>query len=83
MDTVKPRKRVPDDLRPEYDLEALGPGVRGKYADRVAASSNIVLLDPDVAKAFPTADAVNRALRLLAEVADATRPRKPGPGDPK
>ena len=42
-------------------------GVRGKYAKRVRQSTNIVVLEPDVAKAFPTEDAVNGALRTLLE----------------
>ena len=49
-----------DELRPEYDFSA---GVRGKYAKQFAAGTNLVLLDPDVAHAFPNAAAVNKALR--------------------
>jgi hypothetical protein len=67
-----------DDLRPEYDFSALGPGVRGKYLERARQGTNLVLLDPDVAKAFPTQDSVNRALRLLSEVAAATSKRRRG-----
>jgi hypothetical protein len=44
----------------EYDFSG---GVRGKYAKRYAEGTNVVLLEPDVAAAFPTAEAVNRALR--------------------
>lgn len=40
-------------------------GVRGKYAQRVRENSNIVLLEPDIARAFPTENAVNTALRAL------------------
>jgi hypothetical protein len=47
-------------MRREYDFSA---GVRGKYAKRFAAGTNLVLLEPDVADAFPTAKAVNAALR--------------------
>ena len=72
MATKKTPKRAVDDLRPEYDLAALGEGVRGKYYERAMASSNIAVLDPDVAKAFPTSEAVNKALRLLADVAAET-----------
>jgi hypothetical protein len=50
------------DLRDEYDFRG---GVRGKYASRYAEGSNVVVLDPDVAKAFPDAAAVNDALREL------------------
>jgi hypothetical protein len=58
-----------DELRPEYDETVLKDGVRGKYAARYRSGSNIVLPAPDVAAAFPTADAVNEALRLLLKVA--------------
>jgi hypothetical protein len=59
-----------DDLRPEYDFRALlKGGVRGKYVERYRAGTNVVLLAPDVAKAFPTADAVNEALRLVMRMA--------------
>ncbi len=58
-----------DELRPEYDLhELLEGGVRGKYAERYRAGTNLVLLDPDVAKAFPTEQAVNEALRLVIQL---------------
>ena len=58
-----------DELRPEYRREDFGTMERGKYAERTKASSNIVVLAPDVAEAFPNADAVNQALRKLIEVA--------------
>ena len=51
------------ELREEYDFRG---GVRGKYAGRYAEGSNVVVLDPDVAEAFPDAAAVNDALRELA-----------------
>ena len=60
---------VDDDLRPEYDATVLKDGVRGKYAARYQAGTNLVLLAPDVAAAFPTSEAVNEALRLLMQVA--------------
>ncbi len=63
------KKRRSDDLRPEYDLTQLKGGVRGKYYKQAAAGTNLVLLEPDVAKAFPDSSSVNRALRLLQEVA--------------
>jgi hypothetical protein len=56
-----------DDLRPEYDFSQMKGGVRGKYAERYRGGTNLVLLDPDVAAAFPDAKAVNDALRLLLE----------------
>ena len=58
-----------DELRPEYDLrELLKGGVRGKYVERYRAGTNVVLLAPDVAQAFPTEDAVNEALRLVMRI---------------
>jgi hypothetical protein len=61
-----------DELRPEYDETLLKDGVRGKYAARYQAGTNLVLLAPDVAAAFPTSEAVNEALRLLMQVAQRT-----------
>jgi len=58
-----------DELRPECDETILKNGVRGKYVQRYRAGTNVVLLAPDVAAAFPTAEAVNEALRLLMKVA--------------
>jgi hypothetical protein len=63
------KKDEDDDLRPEYRREDLGPGVRGKYYEAYRKGTNLVLLSPDVAKAFPTEQAVNDALRSLIEVA--------------
>ncbi len=60
-----------DEMRAEYDFSG---GVRGKYADRFADGSNVVVLDPDVAKVFRTSTAVNRALRALAGGVDEDRP---------
>jgi len=59
-----------DELRPEYDLPQLKGGVRGKYAERCKAGTNVVLLAPDVAEVFSSEDAVNEALRLLIKVAN-------------
>jgi hypothetical protein len=55
---------------------------RGKYYKQAAAGTNLVLLEPDVAKAFPDSGSVNRALRLLQEVASksARRSRKAAQG---
>ncbi len=58
-----------DDLRPEYDLsKMLKNSVRGKYAQRYRAGTNLVLLEPDVAKAFPDEKSVNEALRLVMQL---------------
>ena len=61
-----------DELRPEYKRSDFGKLVRGKYAARVSAGTNVVILEPAVAKAFPTDKAVNDALRILLEVKEAT-----------
>lgn len=63
-----------DEMRPEYDFSELKGRVRGKYVDRYQAGINLVLLDPDVATAFPDAQAVNEALRLLMKVAQRQVP---------
>lgn len=63
------KKPKVDELRPEYHIEDLGPGVRGKYFESYRKGTNLVLLSPDVAKAFPTDGAVNDALRSLLEIA--------------
>jgi hypothetical protein len=65
-----------DDLRPEYDFSVLSGGVRGKYAKRYRSGTNLVLLAPDVAAAFPDAGAVNEALRLLMAVAKKSLPHQ-------
>jgi hypothetical protein len=65
-----------DDLRPEYDFSALKDGVRGKYARRYRAGTNLVLLSPEVAKAFPDDESVNEALRLLMKVAKSQSPQR-------
>jgi hypothetical protein len=58
-----------DELRPEYDLDQLlKGGVRGKYAKRYHAGTNLVLLDPDVRKAFRSERAINDALRLVIKL---------------
>ena len=56
-----------DDLLPEYDFSQMKGGVRGKYVERYREGTNLVLLDPDIASAFPDAKAVNDALRSLLQ----------------
>jgi hypothetical protein len=69
------RKNI-DDLRPEYDLSKLRGGIRGKYYEQARAGTNLVLIEPELANIFPDTKAVNRALRLLADTAEAiTEPR--------
>ncbi len=57
-------------MRPEYDFSG---GVRGKHAKRYAKGTNVVVLDPDVAKVFPTSAAVNEALRALLPIVTRRR----------
>jgi hypothetical protein len=68
--TTKMDNEKTDALREEYNFASLEGGVRGKHYKSATAGTNLVLLDPDVAKAFPTPEAVNKALRMLAEVAE-------------
>jgi hypothetical protein len=63
------KKLAADEVRPEYKRSDFGTLVRGKYVARLKASSNVVILDPEVAELFPNAAAVNAALRSLAEIA--------------
>ncbi len=60
MTTNKDDRTDEPEMREEYDFSR---GVRGKYVDRFAEGSNVVVLDPDVASRFRTSEAVNRALR--------------------
>ncbi len=64
-------KKTSDNLRPEYDLSRLKGGVRGKYYRQATAGTNLVLVEPALAQVFPDAESVNRALRLLADTAEA------------
>jgi len=63
---------MPDELRSEYKRSDFGRLERGKYAARVAAETNVVVLEPEVAEAFPNDKAVNAALRALLDVAVKT-----------
>ena len=66
---TKSNKEKTDELRSEYDLAALlKGGVKGKYAKSYEQGTNLVLLSPDVAKGFPTDEAVNEALRLVMQL---------------
>ena len=68
-------KNLDDDLQPEYDLSQLKRGVRGKYYRQAIASTNLVLIEPELAKVFPDSESVNRALRLLVDTAEAAAGR--------
>jgi hypothetical protein len=67
-----PRRRR-DQMRSEYDFSG---GVRGKYADRYRKGTNVVLLEPEVAAAFPDSTSVNDALRALLAIAKRAEERK-------
>ena len=69
------KSKFDDELRDEYDLSRLKVGVRGKYTQRYKEGTNLVLLAPDVAEAFPNDKSVNNALRLLMKVAKTGRIR--------
>lgn len=65
----KKTTEMDDELLPEYDMKVLlKGGVRGKYAQKYREGTNLVLLEPDVAKAFPNEKAVNEALRLVMKL---------------
>lgn len=61
------------DIRAEYDFASMKGGVRGKYARQYREGTNLVLLDPELAEAFPTDAAVNKALRALLNMTKAIR----------
>ena len=63
------KSSIADDLRPEYKRSDFGELVRGKYAERLKKGSNVVILDPRVARAFPTSQAVNETLLSLLDLA--------------
>jgi hypothetical protein len=69
-------------MRPEYDFASMKGGVRGKYYGPYRKGTNVVLIDPDVAAAFPTEDAVNEALRGILGTARAVRRPRSGDGTP-
>jgi len=56
-----------DELEQEYDLKSLGKGVRGKYFENYQKGTNVVVIDPELSKAFPNAKAVNDVLRKVLE----------------
>jgi len=69
----KVRKTDREELRREYKLSDFPGGfVRGKYVERLRKASNIVVLIPEVAEAFPNEEAVNNALLSLIKVAQKT-----------
>ena len=73
--TKKTDRNVTGEMRPEYDFASMKGGVPGKYVKRLRERSNIVVLEPEVAEAFPNERAVNQALRGALDTARAT-PRR-------
>lgn len=77
MKSVPTKKRASSrnrgEMRPEYDFSG---GVLGKYVERYRQGTNVVLLEPEVAAAFPDSAAVNEALRALLAIARRTRQSK-------
>src|SRR5438128_11816856 len=69
MTTKNAVEKISDELRSEYDLSKLTGGVRGKYYKRATAGTTLVLLEPDVADAFPDGKTVNEVLRAVVKVA--------------
>ncbi len=77
----KARRGSVDEMRPEYDFASMKGGVRGKYIRRLRSETNLVLIEPDLAKVFPTEEAVNEALRIvlrMATVVSRSKGRPPG-----
>ena len=75
----KAKSELNDWLRPEYERSDFGQVVRGKYAKRLRESSNVIVLDPQVAKVFPNDEAANNALRGLIKLSRSSarsRPRR-------
>ena len=62
---MKKGTRRDNEMRDHYDFTG---GVRGKYARRYAEGTNVVMLDPDVARVFPNREAVNETLRAVARI---------------
>lgn len=65
-------KKINDDLRTEYSSEDLGKGVRGKFLTSYNKGTNLVLLSPEIAKAFSSSAAVNEALDSLLQLTKQT-----------
>ena len=67
---MKKAESTSDEMRAEYDFSG---GVRGKYAKQYAEGTNVVVLEPDIAREFPTTESVNEALRSLLPVISSHR----------
>ena len=69
----KTPRPIVDELRAEYDFASLKGGVRGKYVERLRQGTNIVLIEPEIAQAFPTERSVNEALKGVLNTTQAVR----------
>ncbi|MGD1155486.1 MAG: hypothetical protein ABSA41_06610 [Terriglobia bacterium] len=69
----KANRKSTNDMRPEYDFASMKGGVRGKYVKRYREGTNLILLDPELAEAFPTDAAVNDALRAVLKMTETVR----------
>ena len=69
---IEKMKNKQEDILPEYDFIS---GTRGKYAKRFAKSTNIVVLEPDMAKIFHDSESVNETLRAIAKIAQRSKKR--------
>jgi hypothetical protein len=77
------KKAKSDELRSAYKRSDFRTLERGKYSRRIKASSNVVVLEPGLAAAFPNSEAVNEALQSLVDVAQRIRPSRPAPRAPR
>jgi hypothetical protein len=80
---MKKYKSNLEELRREYNRSDFKRLERGKYYTRVKASSNVVVLDPEVAAVFPNSESVNKALHSLVEVAEAVTSSSGQPARPR
>ena len=72
-ENMKKETRRDDEMRAHYDFSG---GIRGKYARRYAEGTNVVVLDPDVAREFPNRDVVNETLRAVAQIVQIKERRR-------
>jgi hypothetical protein len=70
---MKKANHLKDEMRAEYDFASMPGGIRGKYVEKLRRESNIVVLEPEVAAAFPTGESVNAALRGMLDTARTVR----------
>jgi hypothetical protein len=77
LNMKKADRKSTNAMLPEYDFASMKGGIRGKYAKRYRRGTNLALLDPDLARAFPTDAALNDALRAVLNMAETVRlPKK-------